>query len=299
MDIKEKIQSLCENVRFDEEMKKHTTFRIGGTADIFCEPKDEIELKALISYIKENNLEYVILGNGSNVLVSDEGIRGIVIKIGEKMNEVKVLGECIFAKSGALISKVSRIAQKEGLEGLECLSGIPASIGGAVYMNAGAYGAQMEDVLEEVTFLTDDGKIKTLPKEELDLGYRKSIFSKNGGIILSCTMKLKKGDKAIIEEKMSELTKRRVEKQPLEFPSAGSTFKRPEGYFAGKLIEDSGLKGYSSGGAKISEKHAGFVINFNNAKAEDVLAVIDHAKKTVYEKFNVKIEPEIKFLGEF
>lgn len=297
MSIKDAIILQCEKVSFNVPMKKHTTFRIGGECDIFCEPKNAYELAGLIRLLNENNQSYIVLGNGSNVLVSDEGIRGVVIKIGEQMSEVSVCGEEITSGAGILLSRLSKKAMNESLSGMECISGIPGSVGGAVYMNAGAYGAEIADILQSLTYVSREGEIITLEKADLNLGYRKSVFMENGGIVTSCVLKLKKGDKEKIAQDMAEVTKKRVEKQPLELPSAGSTFKRPQGYFAGALIEECGLKGYSVGGAKVSEKHAGFVVNFDNATANDVLAVIEHVQKTVYEKFGVGLEPEVKFIG--
>lgn len=297
MSIKDAIILQCEKVSFNVPMKKHTTFRIGGECDIFCEPKNAYELAGLIRLLNENNQSYIVFGNGSNVLVSDEGIRGVVIKIGEQMSEVSVCGEEITSGAGILLSRLSKRAMNESLSGMECISGIPGSVGGAVYMNAGAYGAEIADILQSVTYVSREGEIITLEKADLSLGYRKSVFMENGGIVTSCVLKLKKGDKEKIAQDMAEVTKKRVEKQPLELPSAGSTFKRPQGYFAGALIEECGLKGYSVGGAKVSEKHAGFVVNFDNATANDVLAVIEHVQKTVYEKFGVGLEPEVKFIG--
>lgn len=296
MSIKDAIILQCEKVSFNVPMKKHTTFRIGGECDIFCEPKNANELAGLIRLLNENNQSYIVLGNGSNVLVSDEGIRGVVIKIGEQMSEASVCGEEITVGAGMLLSRLAKRAMNESLSGMECISGIPGSVGGAVYMNAGAYGAEIADILQSVTYVSREGAIITLEKEDLSLGYRKSVFMENGGIVTSCVLKLKKGDKEKIAQAMAEVTKKRVEKQPLELPSAGSTFKRPQGYFAGALIEECGLKGYSVGGAKVSEKHAGFVVNFDNATAKDVLAVIEHVQKTVYEKFGVRLEPEVKYL---
>lgn len=297
MSIKDAIILQCEKVSFNVPMKKHTTFRIGGECDIFCEPKNAYELAGLIRLLNENNQSYIVLGNGSNVLVSDEGIRGVVIKIGEQMSEVSVCGEEITSGAGILLSRLSKKAMNESLSGMECISGIPGSVGGAVYMNAGAYGAEIADILQSLTYVSREGEIITLEKADLNLGYRKSVFMENGGIVTSCVLKLKKGDKEKIAQDMAEVTKKRVEKQPLELPSAVSTFKRPQGYFAGALIEECGLKGYSVGGAKVSEKHAGFVVNFDNATANDVLAVIEHVQKTVYEKFGVGLEPEVKFIG--
>ncbi len=296
MDIGEKIISLCKKTSFNEPMKNHTTFRIGGAADIFCEPEGTQELSQLIKYLNGENVKYIVIGNGSNILVSDKGIRGVVIKIGDMMSKVTFDKEIVTAQCGIMLSRLSRLAAKEELSGMELISGIPGSLGGAVYMNAGAYGAEIADVLEEVTCVLKNGEVKTFKKEELSLGYRKSILMQNGAIVTECVLKLKKGNKEEIDALMSETTKKRVEKQPLELPSAGSTFKRPQGYFAGKLVEDCGLKGYRVGGAMISQKHAGFVVNVDNATAEDVMAVIAHAQKVVRERYEVELEPEIRFI---
>ncbi len=298
MELIKAISGVCKCVLQDEPMKNHTTFKIGGNADIFCEPESIEEVKAILKITKENGIVPMIIGNGSNLLVSDKGIRGVVIKIGDKMNSIEVEENKLFCGAGALLSKISNTALKHSLAGFECLSGIPGSLGGAVYMNAGAYGGEISQVLKEAQVLTFDGEIKTIKNEEMNFGYRQSIFMHNDYVILSCIIELKKGNREEIEQKIKELTKKRTEKQPLNFPSAGSAFKRPEGYFAGKLIEDSGLKGYSVGGAKISEKHAGFIVNFNKATAQDVLELIKYTQEKVFENFGVRIEPEIKLTGE-
>lgn len=298
MDLAENLKNICQCVRIDEPMKKHTTFKIGGNADIFCEPENTEELCGLIDFFKTEGIEYTVMGNGSNMLVSDKGIRGAVIKIGERMSNITVEGECIIAQSGALLSKIASVAKKNSLTGFEELAGIPGSLGGAVYMNAGAYGGETAAVVEEVNFITSSGEIRTAKAEELDFGYRHSVFTNGSDIILSAKIRLKKGNTAEIEEKMKDYSKRRSDKQPLNYPSAGSVFKRPQGYFAGKLIEDCGLKGKTIGGAQISEKHAGFIINRSDATARDVLALIEYAQNEVMEKFGVKIEPEIRLTGE-
>ena len=298
MEIAQAIKGICEHTVFDEPMKKHTTFRIGGSADIFCEPKNAQELSDILLIAKQYNIKPVIIGNGSNLLVSDKGIRGIVIKIGEKLADIEVNGTKITAGAGALLSKIANVAYKNSLSGFECLSGIPGSFGGAIYMNAGAYGAEISHVICEALCVNSDGELVTVKKEDMALSYRHSSFMENGFIIISATVELQHGEQSEIGEKMKELTKCRTEKQPLNFPSAGSTFKRPEGYFAGKLIEDCGLKGFSIGGAKVSEKHAGFVINYNNATADDVLALIEHIQNEVYKKFGVNLETEVRLTGE-
>lgn len=299
MEIKDAILSLCEKVSFNEPMKKHTTFKIGGCADIFCEPKNADELKKLIDFFKSNSIPHTVIGNGSNLLVSDKGVRGAVIKIGSRMAEININGDTITASAGALLSRLARIATEEGLSGMECISGIPGSVGGALYMNAGAYGAEIADITESVTYITPDGRLVCAKRSDLRLEYRNTTFMENNGIIVSCVLRLKHGSKEQIAADMAEITKKRVDKQPLELPSAGSFFKRPEGHFAGKLIEDCGLKGYSVGGAKISEKHAGFVVNFNNASAADVIGVMNGVRDKVYSETGVTLEPEVRFLGEF
>lgn len=299
MEIKDAILSLCEKVSFNEPMKKHTTFKIGGCADIFCEPKNADELKKLIDFFKSNSIPHTVIGNGSNLLVSDKGVRGAVIKIGSRMAEISVNGATITAGAGALLSKLARIAMNDSLSGMECISGIPGSVGGALYMNAGAYGAEISDITESVTYLMPNGELVCSPRNDLKLEYRNTSFMENSGIIVSCVLRLKRGNKERIAADMAEITKRRIDKQPIELPSAGSFFKRPEGHFAGKLIEDCGLKGYSVGGAKISEKHAGFVVNFNNASAADVIGVMNGVRDRVYSETGVTLEPEVRFLGEF
>ena len=297
MNIKDDLKELCASISFDEPMNKHTSFKIGGPCEIFIEPESVSEVLAVIDYLNKNGIEFIVIGNGSNLLVSDLGIDGVVIKIGSKLSNIEVNGNEIYTESGALLSKVANVALANDLGGMEALSGIPGSIGGAIYMNAGAYGTEIKDVIKEVTFVNEKGEIITLGCEELELGYRKSIFTNKNFIIISCILALKKGDNEEIKALMREYTKRRCEKQPLSYPSAGSTFKRPQGYFAGKLIEDCGLKGYSIGGAMVSELHAGFVINYDNATAKDVMDLIEYIKNKVIEKFGVEIEPEIKIIG--
>ena len=282
----------------NESMKKHTSFKIGGFADEFCEACDAEEIESLINYASSKNIPYTIIGNGTNLLVSDKGIRGLVIKIADKYADIKISGNRIIADSGTLLTKIALEALKNSLEGFEFASGIPGTLGGAVFMNAGAYGGEMKDIVTSVTFLKD-GKKHTLSKDKLDFGYRKSVFTGTDAVILSAELELKSGNKDEIFVKMEDYRKRRTEKQPLLIPSAGSTFKRPEGFFAGKLIEDAGLKGFRIGGASVSEKHSGFVVNDGNATAEDVLLLIRHIQKTVKDKFGVDLETEVKLLGEF
>lgn len=288
-----------ENVRRQEPMSLHTTFRIGGPADLFVMPGSIQAVADSIRICKETQTPYAVIGNGSNLLVSDAGYRGVIIQIGRNLNQVSVNGEEIRAQAGAMLSVIAKTALSESLTGFEFASGIPGTLGGAAVMNAGAYGGEMKDVLTEVTVLTREGEIRTVPAEKLEMGYRTSLAAKNGWIILEAVLKFQKGDAEAIRGRMEELKMQRVTKQPLDLPSAGSTFKRPEGYFAGKLIMDAGLRGFTVGGAQISEKHCGFVVNKGGATAEDVRNLICAVQKKVQEEAGVKLEPEVKFLGEF
>lgn len=288
-----------DRVFTEEAMSQHTTFKIGGPADYFLMPDKGEDVGRVIKTCKEKEIPYFILGNGSNLLVGDGGYRGAVIQIYRNMSSVTVEGNEITAQAGALLSAVAAAAKNASLTGFEFAGGIPGTIGGAVVMNAGAYGGEMKDVLTEVTVMNAEGDIFTLPTEELELGYRTSIIKTAGYIVLEAKIRLKEGDPEVIRETMKDLTIRRTTKQPLEYPSAGSTFKRPEGYFAGKLIMDSGLAGYQVGGAQVSEKHCGFVINAGDATARDVRTLMDNVRDIVYKKYGVTLEPEVKFLGEF
>lgn len=283
---------------FDEPMKRHTSFRIGGNADAVIYPKSKKELECALALCKKYDIPITVLGNCSNVLVSDKGIRGAVIIIGKSMAQIRIEGEKIYAQSGALLSVVGSLALKNALSGFEALCGIPGSVGGALYMNAGAYGAQISDVLYEAEYVTLDGEEGRCTSGQYGGGYRKSIFTDSDKIAVSAVFELEYGSESEIKEKMSEYAMRRSEKQPLSFPSAGSVFKRPEGHFAGALIEQAGLKGFLIGGAQVSEKHAGFIINKCGASAEDVLSLIEHIKKTVFAKSGIELECEIKFIGE-
>ena len=288
-----------DRVFTEEAMSQHTTFKIGGPADYFLMPDKGEDVGRVIKICKEKEIPYFILGNGSNLLVGDGGYRGAVIQIYRNMSSVTVEGNEITAQAGALLSAVAAAAKNASLTGFEFAGGIPGTIGGAVVMNAGAYGGEMKDVLTEVTVMNAEGDIFTLPTEELELGYRTSIIKTAGYIVLEAKIRLKEGDPEVIRETMKDLTIRRTTKQPLEYPSAGSTFKRPEGYFAGKLIMDSGLAGYQVGGAQVSEKQWGFVINAGDATARDVRTLMDNVRDIVYKKYGVTLEPEVKFLGEF
>ena len=288
-----------EQILIEEPMKKHTTFRIGGPAEYLILPQTTEEIADVIKLCRQEEIPWYIVGNGSNLLVADEGVRGVVIQMLRNFNQIQVEGCQIRMQAGAQNAAVAKRALDASLTGFEFAAGIPGTIGGAVVMNAGAYGGEMKDILKEVTVLDPNGMIRTIPAEELELGYRTSIIARKGYVVLEAVIVLKTGDPKEIKAAMDELKEKRVTKQPLEYPSAGSTFKRPEGYFAGKLIMDAGLRGFSVGGAQISEKHCGFVINKGNATAKDVTELMDETKKIVMEKFGVALEPEVKRLGQF
>ena len=287
-----------DSILTDEPMSRHTTFRVGGPADFFVTPKAKEEVRDVIRICKEAGMPYYIIGNGSNLLVSDAGYRGVIVQIYKEMNEVKVEGDLVKAQAGALLSGIAAKALGAELSGFEFASGIPGTIVGACVMNAGAYGGEMKDVLESVTVLTGEGKIIELGRNELELGYRTSVIAKKGYIVLGAVLKLERGDGEKIKTYMDELKEKRVTKQPLEYPSAGSTFKRPEGYFAGKLIEDAGLRGFQVGGAQVSEKHCGFVINRDHATAADIMELMRQVQIRVKENSGVDLEPEVKRLGD-
>lgn len=286
-----------KNVKYNEPMKNHTSFRVGGPADIFIIPEKAWQVISAIKLFKENNIPFFIMGNGTNIVVRDGGFKGAVIKL-TSLNNISVEGNKIKAQSGAFLSNVSMEALKNSLKGMEFASGIPGTVGGAVTMNAGAYGPEIKDVIESAVLCDYDGNLFCFNRDELELSYRHSIVQKGNYIVLEAVFALEKGDSTAIRSRMEELNRRRADKQPLNYPSAGSTFKRPEGHFAGKLIEDAGLKGYSIGGAKVSEKHAGFIINYNNATARDIIELIKKVQEIVNEKFGVLLEPEIKIIGE-
>lgn len=300
-EIREKFCELLgkDKVLFEEPMSSHTTFRIGGPAEVFLMPESYEQIRSALALCREEGLPYFVLGNGSNLLVSDSGYRGVIIQMDRNMGDIELKGTEIRACAGALLSSVAAAARKASLTGFEFAGGIPGTLGGAVVMNAGAYGGEMKDVLREVTVMTKEGDIRVIPSDRLELGYRTSIIKKSGYLVLEAVISLEKGDPQAIQEKTKELASKRTEKQPLDYPSAGSTFKRPEGYFAGKLIMDSGLRGFRVGGAQVSEKHCGFVINTGGATAKDVKELMDHVIRTVKENYNITLEPEVKFLGEF
>ena len=284
-------------IQLDAKMSEHIYFKVGGPVDILLTPKDVNQLKDSVTICKENNIPFYVIGNGSNLIVKDGGIRGVVIKVCE-LNKIERMGNKIKAGTGALLKDVSAEATSASLSGFQFACGIPGSVGGAVYMNAGAYDGEISFVIESAEVLDDKQEIRVLSKEELNLGYRQSVVMQKGYIVLSATFDLTPGEHDKIQSRVNELTTRREDRQPLEYPSAGSTFKRPEGHFAGKLIEDAGLKGYTVGGACVSEKHAGFVINKANGTAKDVLDVIHHVQEEVKRQFGVELHPEVRILGE-
>ena len=288
-----------ECIKRNEPMGLHTTFRVGGNADFFLEISSPKELADIIKYLKQTEHSYFILGNGSNLLVGDKGYNGVILHLGERFSGITVENETITVQAGALLSTVAKTAAKHGLAGMEFASGIPGTIGGAVVMNAGAYDGEMKQIITMVTVMTDQGEILELDNETMEFGYRTSIIKNRPFIVLSARLDLKKGNIEEIQEKMDDFGNRRRSKQPLEYPSAGSTFKRPEGYFAGKLIMDAGFRGYRIGGAQVSEKHCGFIINVGNATAADISELMDEVIEKVSDKFDVTLEPEIIRIGNF
>jgi len=287
-----------EHIRLDEPMEYHTSLHIGGKADFYITPTDVEELKAVVCLCKNENMPYYIMGNGSNLLVSDLGYRGVILQLGDEFSRAWVNEETITAQAGILLARLANVAADQSLTGFEFASGIPGTLGGAVTMNAGAYDGEMKQCLTGARVMDEEGNVKELTLDELELGYRTSILQKENYILLEADIRLSRGEEQLIRQKMNELNAQRREKQPLDKYSAGSTFKRPVGYFAGKLINDAGLRGYQVGGAAVSEKHCGFVINKDNATAEDFLSVIRDVIRIVDEKFGVQLEPEVKFLGE-
>lgn len=288
-----------EKILLHEPMEKHTAFRIGGPADCLIELENTEQLKNILKYLNVVEIPYFLLGNGSNLLVSDQGFRGVVLHIGTSMNEIRVAGNTIIVQAGALLSQVARAALEHSLAGLEFASGIPGSIGGSIVMNAGAYGGEMKQVVQSVTVLDKEGNELVLNRDEMEFGYRTSILKRFPFIVTQVTLELPFGEAPLIRARMEELARKRREKQPLEYPSAGSTFKRPEGYFAGELIMKAGFRGYQIGGAKVSDKHCGFVINAGGATASDVVKLMREIQNRVKTMFDVELEPEVIFLGEF
>jgi len=304
VDFYEQLTGIAPNIRVlkDEPMKAHTTFRVGGPADYLVYVSNAAELKAVLELGGLCGLESFILGNGSNLLVSDEGFRGLVVAFERPEHPIHIIektenGETVEIPAGAMLAAAARAVASEGLAGFEFAAGIPGTLGGAVLMNAGAYGGEIKDCLISASILTKDGQVQEFTKEELELSYRHSILMENGGVVLSATFAFTYGEKEEINSKIEEFNARRREKQPLEYPSAGSTFKRPEGYFAGKLIQDAGLSGHLIGGAQVSEKHCGFIINKGDATAADIKYLIDFVITRVADSFGVTLEPEVRFLG--
>ena len=286
-------------VKYDEPLKNHTTFQIGGKCIALIEPKKVEDIIEAIKICRENNLKFFVIGNGSNLLVPDDGYNGVIIKIKSEFSNIQVEGECLIAHSGAKLSEVYTVAYENSLTGFEFASGIPGTIGGAIFMNAGAYGGEMKDIVESVEVLDlDNYEVKELKNEELDFSYRKSIIQRKNYIVLTIKLKLNKGNKEEIKAVYEDLRERRNSKQPLNFGSAGSTFKRPEGHFASKLIEDAGLKGYHINDAWVSEKHSGFIVNKGNASYKEVMELIEYVQKVVFEKFEVKLETEVRILKD-
>lgn len=288
-----------EKIYVNEKMEKHTTFRIGGPADYFVMPSDVTDVKAVIELCEQEKVPYYVVGNGSNLLVGDKGFRGVIIQIAGNMNQLQADGEVITAQAGCSLAQIAGKALDEELAGFEFAAGIPGTLGGAVRMNAGAYGGEIKDVLESAVVLTREGKVMELSANEMEFGYRTSIIERTGWTILGGKIRLHKGKREEIKAVMDDLRERRVSKQPLEYPSAGSTFKRPKGYFAGKLIQDAGLRGFRVGGACVSEKHSGFVINIDHATADDVVSLMEQVDEKVRAQFGVGLEPEVRRIGEF
>lgn len=289
----------ADRIRTGEPMSGHTTFRVGGPADYYVEPETEEELSRVLALCRETGQEFMILGNGSNLLVGDGGYRGVMIALGRSFSEITVEENRVRAGAGAMLAAVAKQALSHALTGLEFAAGIPGTIGGAVFMNAGAYGSDMSAVLETVTVMNRDGEVLTLQADQLELGYRTSCVGREGYVVLEAVMLLQPGEEAEIRAVMEDLSQKRRTKQPLEYPSAGSTFKRPTGYFAGKLIQDAGLRGFRVGGAQVSEKHCGFVINRGGATAADVMDLCHAVQQKVKEQFGVELEMEVRTLGDF
>lgn len=288
-----------EDILEEEPMDRHTTFKVGGPAACFLQVSSAEQLAATTKYLNQTGQEYFVLGNGSNLLVSDKGYQGVILQIGQKMSEVSEEGTLVRAQAGATMAKAARAAMELGLEGLEFASGIPGTVGGGAVMNAGAYGGEMKQVVETVTVLAPDGSIMVLNNGDMEFGYRTSAIKNRGFIVLEVAFRLREGDREAVKSRMEELAAKRREKQPLSYPSAGSTFKRPEGHFAGKLIMDAGLRGRRLGGAQVSEKHCGFLVNAGGATAQDIYDLMEEIKERVYNAFEVRLEPEVILLGKF
>ena len=291
------ILSPSTGIKYNEPMKNHTSFKVGGPADVLVVPECSEDIAKIIKLTRDNKMDCFIMGNGSNLIVKDAGYRGVIIKL-TSLNHIYVDGTNIVAEAGALLSAVSNEALKYSLKGMEFASGIPGTVGGAVAMNAGAYGPEIKDIILWARVVDGEGNVIKLSKDELELGYRDSIIQRKKYVVLQACFGLEEGEADKIKARMDELNKRRADRQPLAYPSAGSTFKRPNGYFAAQLIDESGLKGTSSGGAMVSEKHAGFIINYDNATATDILSLIKIVQDKVRERYHVDMEPEVKIIGE-
>lgn len=288
-----------EDILTEEPMSRHTTFRIGGEAACFIRISSEEQLRKLIPYFENIGIEYFVLGRGSNLLVGDKGYPGVILQISDACQQIEAEGNRLQVQAGAALSKVALFAMERGLEGLEFAAGIPGTVGGGVVMNAGAYGGEMKQVVESVRVLSSEGEILTLDNDTMEFGYRTSIIRNRNFTVLSVTFQLREGNREEIRARIEDFQKRRMEKQPLNYPSAGSTFKRPEGYFAGKLIMDAGLRGFQIGDARVSDKHCGFVVNVGKATARDVTDVIEEVQEKVRERFGVSLEREVIYLGKF
>lgn len=299
--LKEYIESVFEkqDIYFQEPMSRHTSFRTGGEADCLLQIRSVEQLQRILSYLRKTGNEYFLLGNGTNLLVSDRGYQGVVLQIGGGLSGISIEGEKIRVQAGALLSKTAKAAMDAGLAGMEFASGIPGSVGGGIVMNAGAYDGEMKQIVEQVTVLNEDGELMELDCDTMEFGYRTSVIRNRPFVVVEALLSLQKGDPEQILAKMADFAQRRRAKQPLEYPSAGSTFKRPEGYFAGKLIMDSGMRGRRVGGAQVSEKHCGFIVNTGNATSEDVAELMIEVQERVKERFGVMLEPEIVKLGKF
>lgn len=298
-DLIDGLMAICgrDSVKVDVPMKEYTSMKVGGNADVLVEPDSIEKIRECVSYLGSANVPFMVMGNGSNLIFSDEGYRGVIIRLGNKISKIEVEGEIMVAEAGALLSACANKAAEHSLTGLEFASGIPGTLGGAACMNAGAYDGEMKQVIVETLNLDKNGNFITLKGDEHEFSYRKSKIQNEGLICLKAVMKLQKGDKDAIRAKMADLNSRRREKQPLDMPSAGSVFKRPPGHFAGKLIDDCGLRGYSIGGAQVSGKHCGFIVNTGHATARDIIQLIKHIQDTVYDKTGVMLETEVKIIG--
>ena len=288
-----------EDILTEEPMSRHTTFRIGGEAACFIRISSEEQLRKLIPYFENVGVEYFVLGKGSNLLVGDKGYPGVILQISDACQQIEAEENRLQVQAGAALSKVALFAMERGLEGLEFAAGIPGTVGGGVVMNAGAYGGEMKQVVESVRVLSSEGEILTLDNDTMEFGYRTSIIRNRNFTVLSVTFRLREGNREEIRGRIEDFQMRRMEKQPLNYPSAGSTFKRPEGYFAGKLIMDAGLRGFQIGDARVSDKHCGFVVNVGKATARDVTDVIEEVQEKVRERFGVSLEREVIYLGKF